>query len=89
MECDLLNDQLKKGQAAAESKTMSLEGSSEKTKVQLKILRQKLQAMPKRFTKSLQTLQDEVENLRTEKLSLQLAEQKRTWEVFIVACNVR
>lgn len=51
---------------------------------------QRLQAMPKRFTESLQALRDEVEVLHKEKLSLELAKQQRKFKVLCLgsACDI-
>lgn len=81
MELELLIDQLRRGQVDAESRSKLLHESTNATKLELKKARERLEAMPKRFTESLQLLRDEEEALEREKLSLQLAHQKNTLEV--------
>lgn len=85
MELELFNDQLRKGQAKAESEARSQEAASRATKADLNKHQQRLQAMPKRFTESLQLLREEVENLEREKLSLELAKQQRSLKVWPVS----
>lgn len=81
MEIDLLNDQLRKGQAAAELETRLHEAASGETKAELERMRERLKAMPRRFTESLQLLRDDVDSLEREKLSLELAKQQRSFKV--------
>lgn len=81
MELELLNDQLRKGQPRAEMETRSHEAASLAMKVELVKAEHRLNAMPKRFTESLQVLRDEVEGLEKERVALQLATQRMSLEV--------
>lgn len=81
MELEVLNDQLRKGQAEAEREAKSQQAASYSTSAELQKVSERLKAMPKRFTQSLAQLRDEVENLESEKLSLELAKQRRTLKV--------
>lgn len=81
MELELLNDQLRKGQGEAERKAKSQQVASNATKADVQRVSQTLEAMPKRFTQSLSSLRDEVDRLEGEKLSLELAKQRKTLKV--------
>ena len=81
MDIDLLNDQLRRGQAHAELEARSHETASRATKTELERMRERLEAMPKRFTESLQLLRNDVDGLEREKLSLELAKQQRDFKV--------
>lgn len=81
MELELLNDQLRKGQANAESEARSNDAAARSTQGELERAEQRLNSMPKRFTESLQVLRDEVEGLEKEKLSLELAKHRRKLQV--------
>ncbi|CAM9332018.1 unnamed protein product, partial [Hapterophycus canaliculatus] len=78
MELELLNNQLKKGQAEVERKAKLQQAASCSTKAEVQKAAERLRAMPKRFTQSLQLLRDEVDQLEREKLGLELARQQRT-----------
>eukprot|EP00752_Nemacystus_decipiens_P004559 g4161.t1 len=78
MELELLNDQLRKGQGEAERKAKSHQAASNATRADVQRVSQTLKAMPKRFTQSLPSLRDEVDRLEREKLSLELAKQRKT-----------
>lgn len=81
LEVELLNDQLRKGQATAELETRSHEADASATKAELERMQERLRAMPKRFTESLQLLRNDVDSLEREKLSLELAKQQRSFKV--------
>lgn len=81
MELELLNDHLRKGQEEAERTAKSQQAAASATRADVQKAAERLNAMPKRFTQSLQQLRDEVERLEREKLSLQLAQQQRTLKV--------
>lgn len=84
MELELLNDQLRKGQAKAEIEARSHKTSSRATRAELDMVQKRIQVMPKQFTESLQLLRNEVENLEREKLSLELAKQQRGFKVLLI-----
>lgn len=65
------------------------EAAARATKSELLRASEWLQAMPKRFTESLQALRDEVEMLQKEKLSLELAKQQRGFKVYTYLGSVR
>lgn len=81
MELELLNNQLKKGQAEAQRKATSQHAAARATKEEVQKAGERLRAMPKRFTQSLQLLRDEVDQLERKKLALELAKQQRTSKV--------
>lgn len=83
MELEVLNDQLRKGQAGAEREAKSQQAASYSTSSELQKVSERLKAMPKRFTQSLSQLRDEVDNLESEKRSLELAKQRRTLKVLL------
>ena len=81
MDVELLNDQLRQGQVSAEKEARSHETAARATKAEFERMQERLQAMPKRFTESLQLLRSDVDALEREKLSLELAKQQRSFEV--------
>ncbi|CAM9399813.1 unnamed protein product, partial [Scytosiphon promiscuus] len=90
MELELLNDQLKKGQAEVKRKAALQKAASLATRAEVQKAAGRLKAMPKRFTQSLQLLRDEVDHLEREKLALELAKQERTsQEADRLACATR
>lgn len=82
MELELLNSHLRRGQAKADSEARSWDEASRVTKAELEQARERLHAMPHRFTDSLDLLKGEVEKLGKEKLALQLASQERSLKVY-------
>lgn len=81
MELELLNDQLRKGQATVESEAASAVEAARLAKQEHCRAEQRLHSLPKRFTESLQMLREEVEGLEKEKLDLELARQSKYLEV--------
>lgn len=81
MELELLNDQLRKGQAAAESEATSTVDAARLAKQERCRAEQRLHSLPKRFTESLEMLREEVEELEKEKLALKLARQSKHLQV--------
>ncbi|CBJ27685.1 hypothetical protein Esi_0080_0105 [Ectocarpus siliculosus] len=78
MELELLNSQLRKGQAEAERNAKLQEDTFRSTRAEVNKVAERLKAMPKRFTQSLQSLRDEVETLEREKFNLELAKERKT-----------
>ncbi|CAM9730939.1 unnamed protein product [Ectocarpus sp. 4 AP-2014] len=78
MELELLNSQLRKGQAEAERNAKLQEATFGSTRAEVNKVAERLKAMPKRFTQSLQSLRDEVETLEREKYNLELAKERKT-----------
>ncbi|CAM9724368.1 unnamed protein product [Ectocarpus sp. 8 AP-2014] len=78
MELELLNSQLRKGQAEAERNAKMQEATFRSTRAEVNKVAERLKAMPKRFTQSLQSLRDEVETLEREKFNLELAKERKT-----------
>ncbi|CAN0393235.1 unnamed protein product [Ectocarpus sp. 12 AP-2014] len=78
MELQLLNSQLRKGQAEAERNAKLQEATFRSTRAEVNKVAERLKAMPKRFTQSLQSLRDEVETLEREKFNLELAKERKT-----------
>lgn len=81
MELEVLNNQLRKGQANAESEASSNDAAARLTQGELERAEKRLNSIPKRFTESLQMLHDEVEGLEKEKLSLELAKNRKNLQV--------
>ncbi|CAM9562423.1 unnamed protein product [Ectocarpus sp. 6 AP-2014] len=78
MELELLNSQLQKGQAEAERNAKLQEATFRSTRAEVNKVAERLKAMPKRFTQSLQSLRNEVETLEREKFNLELAKERKT-----------
>ncbi|CAN0512224.1 unnamed protein product [Ectocarpus sp. 12 AP-2014] len=78
MELELLNSQLRKGQAEAERNAKLQEATFRSTRAEVNKMAERLKAMPKRFTQSLQSLRDEVETLEREKFNLELEKERKT-----------
>lgn len=81
MELGLLNSHLRRGQSKADNEARSWEEASRATKTELEQARERLRAMPHRFTDNLDLLRNEAEKLEKEKLALQLASQERSLKV--------
>lgn len=72
MELKLLNDKLRRGQSAAQSANSLLEEEVRVVSAELRKAKERLEAMPRRFSESLQLLRDEAEALEREKMDLQV-----------------
>ncbi|CAM9530309.1 unnamed protein product, partial [Ectocarpus fasciculatus] len=90
MELELLNNQLRKGQAEAERSAKLQEATFCSTRAEVNKVAERLKAMPKRFSQSLQSLREEVETLEREKFNLELAkEHKNSKEADLIASAKR